>query len=97
MQVVKYAWLDDVQGSEAGQFGVWICVGKIIVLVGRKGWNFEHNFLSIVKMQLTKSVRVFIVFALLIRKEICKVLETSLRIQKSKVYCIFIENNSTAQ
>jgi len=62
MQVVKSAWLDDVQGSEASQFGAWLCVGKIIVLDGHKEWNFEHNFLSIVKIQLTKSVRVFVVF-----------------------------------
>lgn len=60
--MVKSTWLDDVQGSEAGQFGAWLCVGKIIVLVGRKVWNIEHNFLSNVKIQLTKSVTVFVVF-----------------------------------
>lgn len=60
--MVKSAWLDDVQGSEAGQFGAWLCVGKIIVLDVRKVWNFEHSFLSIVKIQLTKSVTVFVVF-----------------------------------
>lgn len=60
--MVKSAWLDDVQDAEAGQFGTWLCIGKIIVLDGRKVWNFEHNFLSVVKIQLTKSVTVFVVF-----------------------------------
>lgn len=60
--MVKSTWLDDVQGSEAGQFGPWLCVGKIIVLDGRKVWNFEHSFSNIVKIQPTKSVTVFVVF-----------------------------------
>ena len=50
MQVVKSAWLRDVQVSEAGQFGAWPCVGKIIVRDGCEVWNFEHNFSSIVKI-----------------------------------------------
>jgi hypothetical protein len=29
MHVVKSTWLGDEQGSEAGQFGAWFCVGKL--------------------------------------------------------------------
>lgn len=53
--------MDDVQDSEAGHFGMWLCVGKIIVPDGHV-WNLEHNFLNIVKIQLTKSVTVFCCF-----------------------------------
>jgi hypothetical protein len=49
MQVIKSACLDDIQGSEAGQFGAWLCVGKILVLDGRKVWNFEHNLRALLR------------------------------------------------
>lgn len=66
--MVKSAWLDDVQGSVAGQFGAWLCVGKIIVLDGCKVMHFENNFSSIVKIQLTTSVAVFVVFCTVSQK-----------------------------
>jgi hypothetical protein len=38
----KSTWMEDVQGGEAGQFGVWLCVEQITVLDGRKVRNLEH-------------------------------------------------------